>query len=706
MKGEAAQRKGKYTLWVVAVLALWPVLAVAQEVTVDSDDIGGVVTGTNGPEAGVWVIAETRDLPTRFIKTVVTDDQGRYVLPDLPKATYEVWVRGYGLVDSEKVKSDPGKLLDLTSVQAPDAKAAAHYYPALYWYAMLTIPGKDQFPIGEVKTQNQWINLLKTNRCITCHQIGDEATRTIPAALGKFDHSVDAWERRIQSGQAGTDMINGISLLDPPTAFANFANWTDRIAAGELPFDTPPRPSGLERNVVVTQWDWATPTAYLHDEIATDKRNPTVNAYGALYGSPEKSTDNVPVLDPVANLTSSVRAPVRDENTPNTKDEDPVVAPSPYWGEEPIWDSRTIIHNPMFDAQGRVWFTHRIRADDTADFCRKGSDLESAKLFPIDASTRQLSMYDPKTKEWLLIDTCFATHHLQFGFDADNTLWTSGGGDVVGWVNTKKLFKTADQAHSQGWTALIVDTNGDGKREEGYNQPGDPVDPARDTRVKAPFYSIAPNPVDGTVWGSSQSGYIMRIDPGANPPSTALTEIYKVPAEGVGIRGGDIDSHGVFWAGLSGGQFASFDRAKCKGPLNGPGAEKGTLCPEGWTLYPFPGPNFAGLDAKGSAESSYYAWVDQHDTLGLGKDVPIATGNLSDSLIALVDGKFVTMRVPYPMGFYAKGLDGRIDDASAGWKARGLWSTFGSRTPQHLEGGKGNLPKVVHFQMRPDPLAH
>src|SRR6201981_4205079 len=100
-------------------------------VAIDDDDIGGVVTGPHGPEAGVWVIAETRDLPTRYAKMVVTDDQGRYVVPDLPKAKYTIWVRGYGLVDSPKVQSDPGKIVNLTATPAPDPKAAAQYYPAI-----------------------------------------------------------------------------------------------------------------------------------------------------------------------------------------------------------------------------------------------------------------------------------------------------------------------------------------------------------------------------------------------------------------------------------------------------------------------------------------------------------------------------------------------------------------------------------------------
>src|SRR5947208_11862578 len=103
------------------------------EVSIGSTDLGGVVSSSNGPEAGVWVVAETTDLPTRFAKAVVTDDRGRYVLPELPKANFDVWVRGYGLIDSPKVKTAPGKILNLTAVPAPNEAAAAQYYPAIYW---------------------------------------------------------------------------------------------------------------------------------------------------------------------------------------------------------------------------------------------------------------------------------------------------------------------------------------------------------------------------------------------------------------------------------------------------------------------------------------------------------------------------------------------------------------------------------------------
>src|SRR3989442_5945809 len=176
-------------------------------VPIDGDDIGGVVTGPNGPEAGVWVIAETTDLPTRFARIVVTDDQGRYVVPDLPNAKYKVWVRGYGLVDSPKVDGAPGLHLNLRAVRAPNAAAAAQYYPAIYWYSMLKIPDASQFggksDIPDQITQVDWLKQMKNIGCIGCHQLGQLSTRTIPAAFGEFKSGEEAWMRRVQSGQAG-----------------------------------------------------------------------------------------------------------------------------------------------------------------------------------------------------------------------------------------------------------------------------------------------------------------------------------------------------------------------------------------------------------------------------------------------------------------------------------------------------------------------
>ena len=190
----------------LALVAISPTQLRAQQsaaVVIDGDDIGGVVSGPGGPEAGVWVIAETNDLATKFAKMVVTDDHGRYLIPDLPKANYTVWVRGYGLVDSPKVTGTPGKLLNLTATPAPTPAAAAEYYPGMYWYSMLKIPAATEFPgTGPkgngippfIQTQGAWIDTIK-NSCQSCHALGSKGVRTLSPKLGTFKNSREAWER-------------------------------------------------------------------------------------------------------------------------------------------------------------------------------------------------------------------------------------------------------------------------------------------------------------------------------------------------------------------------------------------------------------------------------------------------------------------------------------------------------------------------------
>ena len=694
----------------------------AAEIKIVSDDIGGVVTSSKGPEAGVWVIAETKDLPTGYRKIVVTDDQGRYVIPQLPKATYDVWVRGYGLVDSPKVKAAPGKMLDLTAVIAPDAREAAQYYPAAYWYSLLHIPPKSDFPgtgdkgngISErFKDQGNWIEWVKTDGCESCHQLGDKATRELPKGLGAFDSSYAAWERRIQSGQVGSAMNTSATRAGKKRLLTEYADWTDRIKAGELP-PAPPRPQGKERNVVITQWDWSGQKDYFHDEITVDRWNPTMNPNGLVYGVHEESTDLLTILDPTKNSFTEVPIP----SNPGTPLIEPpeVLEPSPYWGSEAISTARAAAHSLAMDSQGRIWTASQTRDHDNPAFCKAGSTLPSAIAFPIEKGSRQVNVYDPKTKQWTLVDMCSSSLHLNFAPDANHTLWIGHPGtDYAGWLNTKMFDETHDAQKSQGWTPFVLDTNGNGKRDD-YTEPGQPTDPAKDTRIKVGYYGIIPSPADGSVWGTVLGfpGGIVRLNPGPDPAKTALAEYYEVPwnepkaaVQGFAPRGLDIDTNGVVWTVLASGHFASFDRRKCKGPLNGPAAT-GKQCPEGWTLYRTPGPSFKGLTDYGSADLNYYNWVDEFDTLGMGKNIPVATGNDTDALDVLdtATGKFIVMRVPYPMGFFAKSLDGRIDDPKTGWKGRGLWSTYATRAPWHIEGGKGTTSKAVKFQLRPDPLAN
>lgn len=703
--------------------ALMAVITVALAVFSGCESAGetieGVVTGPDGPEAGVWVIAETEDLPTKFTKIVVTDEDGRYLIPELPGATYNVWVRGYGLVDSPKSEARPGSRLDLTAVPAPDAEAAAQYYPAGYWFSLVEVPGEDEFPgtgaegngiSPDMINQAEFLRNIKSGNCMACHQLGSKGTRELPEAFNDVEDTKHAWELRIQSGQAGRNMVSGISRIGSDAALEMFASWTDRIEEGEVPSE-PPRPRGIERNVVITQWDWADPKVYLHDLVSTDRRDPTVNANGALYGALEASADYLPVLDPQKHSASEVPLTVRDPDTQPAAGPQ-MLRPSPYWGDEPIWNSKANVHNPMLDGEGRVWITAAVRPPENPDFCREGSDHPSARLFPVNRAGRHLGVYDPETDEYTHISTCFSTHHLMFAEDENNTLWTSGGGQVIGWLDTEMFLETGDEEASQGWTALILDTNGNGVRDEEYTEPGEPVDPEKDKRITNGLYAVSPAP-DGSVWGSSLGypGAVVRLDPGSNPPESALTEIYELPlnedgtpVEGFSPRGMDIDRNGVAWVALASGHLASFDRNQCNGSLNGPEAT-GQHCPEGWTFYPEPLPQMRGVNSSGSAESSYYTWVDQFNTFGLGENIPINTGNGSEGLLVLKDGEWVVLRVPYPLGFYTKWMDGRIDDPDAGWKGRGLWTTISTRAPFHMEGGKGTTSKVMKFQLRPDPLA-
>jgi hypothetical protein len=697
-----------------ALIAFIAPPAGAQQVAIDNDDIGGVVRSAKGPEAGVWVIAETRELGVRYIKSVVTDDQGRYVIPDLPKANYDVWVRGYGLVDSAKVKSEPGKQLNLTAVVASNETEAAKYYPAIYWFAMMKIPEASVFGSKDAPEKvklTDYLNGMKNNGCVGCHQLGQLSTRTIPKFhLDAVKTHEEAWVRRISSGQAGENMINQAAGQLGGMPFKYLADWTERVAKGELPENKPTRPQGIERNIVVTIRDWHNDKQYLHDLISTDRRYPTVNGYGPLYGSCEHACNDMPILDPVKNTWKNFVLPHTDDMPlalgPGNAGSVKILGPSAYWGEENIWDSKANNHNSMLDRQGRVWLAATGHKPDNPAFCKKGSDHPSAKEFPLERTNRRVTMYDPKTGKYTAYQTCFGSHHLQFGYDANETIWasTGGGGGNVGWINTKMLDETGDIEKSQGWTALVLDTNGNGERDA-YTEPGKPMEPGKDMRIGATFYAVMPSPTDGSVWGTLRGnpGAIVRIDPTKNPHKS-MAEMYNVPLPGFGPRGGDIDKQGRVWVSLASGHMGVFDRRLCKGPLNGPNAT-GNHCPEGWAFHQYPGPGFKGL-GENSAESSYYSWVDQHNTFGLGDDIPMSTANLMDGLVALgKDGKMVSIRVPYPLGFYAKGFDGRIDDPNAGWKGRGLWAANGDRTPWLIEGGKGTKPLAAHFQLRPDPLA-
>ena len=735
-------RLGVVSLALSAVIAVFMAIPSAEEAAAASDGyISGVVESSDGLEAGVWVIAETEELETKFAKSVVTDDNGRFVLPELPDVAYDVWVRGYGLVDSEKVKLSPSdEEVQLTGVVAPNEIAAAQYYPGNYWYSMIEPPPASEFPgtgpdgngiSPNLKSQAAWLDIMKQG-CQLCHQLGNLATREVQH-VDEFDSTAAAWDHRVKTGQRGTAMSATMTRFGRERALDMFADWSDRIAAGATP-PRPPRPKGKERNLVVTLWDWGNDASFIHDEITTDKRNPTVNAGGPVYGV-SAGHGSLTIVDPVANSAVELPIPVRPEDPNSVPSRFPQeqMEPSYYWGDQLLWgrggpdgqENSSDPHNPMMDQKGRVWMTSTIRARPNPDWCKEGSDNKYAEYFPINMSGRQASYYDPETEEFVLVDTCYGTHHLQFGEDEDDTLWFSGDSNTIGWVNTKVYDDTGDERYSQGWCPTVIDTNGDGKITKPWNEPSrrgggqTEIDPSKDTRTVGFGYGIIASPIDDSIWITRTGpfpGRLVRLDPGDNPPETCMAEVYEPPSienpdvdaqqTGFAPRGIDVDRNGIIWTALSGSsQMASFDRSKCA-VTSGPTAT-GQHCPEGWTVYTPPGPQMANVETPGSADFHYYSWVDQYNTLGLVENIPIADGSTSDSLLALDpdSGEWTILRVPYPMAFYSRGLDGRIDDPNGGWKGRGLWANYGSNYIWHTEGGKGTKSKMVHFQLRPDPLA-
>jgi hypothetical protein len=676
---------------------------------IDSDDIGGVVTSASGPEAGVWVVAETQDLATQFIRIVVTDDEGRYVVPDLPEANYSVWVRGYGLVDSEAVETAPGKMVNLKAVVAPDAQAAADIYPAQYWYSMVKPPADSEFPgtgpsgngiSPGMATQQNWLHHMQEN-CMFCHQMGTRATRNAP----DIGNSIEAWDQRVRKargdgdiaihneGQSlATTMNNNMTRFGRQRALRVYADWSDEINKGAVP-PPPPRPAGLERNVVVTVQDYAE-GRFTHDVVSSDRRDPTVNANGPVYGL-GMLAGYLDILDPNTNETTAVPIPGVD----------PVV---------PHDDTSRIHHNEM-DEKGRVWMASVYRQGKMPEFCSDPNN-PYAKYFPQTGKTGQpLPMYDPATKKVHMIQLCSGGNHASFISDKDSTVFLSSDTRVVSWLKTKVWDETGSVEKAHGWCPMVLDTNGDGRitpDREAWNKGIENIDPEKDTQFTGFLYGINAS-MDGVAWAANYIPYvpsrIVRTDPGANPPETCNTEIYEPPlVDGkylaYGVRGIEVDKHGVAWAAFSSGHIGKFDRSKCK-VTNGPNAT-GQQCPEGWEVYRVPGPTFTGTDV--TPNFVYGGNTDFTNAMGLGENTIFFPAINSDSILVMPEakGEFLEFRVAYPQGFYTRDMHFRVDDPDAGWKGRVIHATYSMPNMWHMEEGEGSYSKIATFQIRPDPLAH
>ncbi len=704
MKARTHVRIAAVAAALVASMAAWVSVGAQQRggaatVAIDADDIGGVVTSSKGPEAGVWVIAETTDLPTKFAKIAVTDDQGRYVVPDLPgNASYDVFVRGYGLVDSPRQKAKPGQRLNITAPIAPDAKSAAQIYPAAWWLAMITPPAApDQ--------QRAFQRNLK--ECLDCHQLGSKATRELqPYVSGA--NTLEKWDTRTKYGPSGPSMGNFFQNWGENRKL--FADWTDRIARGEAPKVAPPRPSGVERNLVLTLWDWGTQIDGRADNAASDARNPRINANGPIYGVSQMN-DALNVLNPLENTATIIKTPTNAPAMQSGFNASPT--PSPNFGTD-MWKRSGDPRSVAIDENGDVWFTLRTRTGQQPGFCTGANGNKFGQWSPLNNAGKGVSVYRVKTKTFENVDTCFTVDHNQLDKQGRMFFGAAGG---VGWVDTAAWNRTHDSEQSQGWCPAVVDTNGDGKISAGWTQPNQPVDPTKDHRIQFGCYSLAVNPKDGSLWCSgigSGDTSLVRIETGTNPPETCRAEIYRPPTgqnpELIGTGGVEIDTNGVVWQGWRvSGHMTAFDRSKCK-TTKDPTAE-GKSCPEGYAIYRNNNiPTFT--NGIYQPAEHYLMHMDGPGVLDLGPESPVYGSINTDSLEAFSTKtkQFVTLRVPYAMGFFNRSGTSRIDNPNTGWKGKAFWSSYATYASWHLEGGKaeggkGTLPKAVKFQMRPNPLA-
>ena len=378
----------------------------------------------------------------------------------------------------------------------------------------------------------------------------------------------------------------------------------------------------------------------------------------------------------------------------------------------------------MMDRKGRVWVTSKIRENQDPAWCNEGSRNKFAKYYPLTFSARQASFYDPKTSSSssstraIARTTCSSTTTRTDGVlqRADRARSSVGSNRESTTIPTGRASERA-----VGWCPQVVDTNGDGKITKPWNRRRRGAigalrtDTARRSgsecgcrcrrsrrarRCRRPtaghdgqlhLYSVIPSPVDNSAWGAPRTipGYIVRSTAATNPPETCITEVYKVPEPGIDPRGIDIDTNGVVWTALAASShLASFDRRKCKVRRAGRRPTAASAPKAGRSIRPtaraqghgHPG----GLPLLQLGRSARRRGLRQEhaarDGLELRRDPRARSADARSGS---------KLRVPYPLGFYHRGMDGRIDEPDRGLEGPRLWANYGTHLIWHIEGGKG-----------------
>ena len=414
--------------------------------------------------------------------------------------------------------------------------------------------------------------------------------------------------------------------------FKYFGDWTDRIAKGELPHSKPTRPQGVERNVVVTTWDWGDPKNYLHDLIASrpaqsdgqrlrpalrlarilHRRNPDPRSQDATRSPPSRRRCAMPNMPKCS-----------DPGTPRCAEP---LAPSAYWGDEKIWDTKANNHNSMFDKKGRVWFAATVaRSEETRPSARRAPTIRRPRLFPLERAHRQLTMLDPKTRSTPSSTPASGPTICSSATTPTTPCGPAAAARCVGWINTKMFDETGDAAKSQGWTRAHPRHQRQRQARRLRRARTSRSIRPRTSASRAGFYAVMPSPVDGSIWGTSlrqprldraararpqpardrAGGNLQRARAGLRHPRRR----HRQATASCGSR-----SPAATSAASTGASARARSTGRRRPAIIARRAGRSTS-----TRVPA-----SRASGENSAESSYYTWVDQHNTFGLGKDVPMS----------------------------------------------------------------------------------
>ena len=289
------------------------------------------------------------------------------------------------------------RAVTLTATPAKTPQEAAKVYPGNYWLSLLEPPAGQRVPrhrtaqgngLGpSMLTQNHWINSLKSD-CNFCHQLGNQLTRSVDHVLKakpELKTHAEAWEWRLGTGVRGTSMYGVLNNQGKARSLKAYADWTERIAKGEVP-PAPPRPKGIERNLVVDAVGRGR-RSLVHARRGLDRQEPPDGERrraASMRCRPATASWSCSIRTRTRPTRWTFRRARRSEKVPSRFPAPN--RPSLHWGNEHLWANPPYNpadpHNPMLDSKGRVWMTSKIRSNQDPAWCNDATN-KFADWFPL-----------------------------------------------------------------------------------------------------------------------------------------------------------------------------------------------------------------------------------------------------------------------------------------------------------------------------------